>query len=112
MRDIPSDQVPAAMESDRARIVFMRPSGFGFAVQSSIFETVSGEPELIGIVSAKKKVGFNCSPGKHLFMVIGESADFMSANVVGGKTYMQLLPPGCGCGRRDSPCGRFYKVNI
>lgn len=96
MRDIPSDQVPAAIESDKARIVFMRPSTLGFAVQSSVFEVVSGEPELIGIVSAKKKVGFSCSPGKHLFMVIGESADFMSADVVAGKTYYAVVTPRMG----------------
>jgi len=75
MRDISSDQLPAAIEFDKARIVFMKPSGVAFAVQSSVFEVVAGEPELIGIVSANKKVGFNCSPGKHLFMVIGESRD-------------------------------------
>lgn len=96
MRDIPSAEVPAAIQSDKARIVFMRPSMLGFAVQSSVFEVVSGEPELIGIVSAQKKVGFSCSPGKHLFMVIGESADFMSADVIAGKTYYAVVTPRMG----------------
>jgi hypothetical protein len=96
MRDIPSAEVPAAIQSDKARIVFMRPSMLGFAVQSSVFEIVSGEPELIGIVSAQKKVGFSCNPGKHLFMVIGESADFMSADVIAGKTYYAVVVPRMG----------------
>ena len=61
-------------------IVFLRPSTLGFAVQSSVFNATEDTPDLVGIVAAKAKVAYQLDPGDYLFMVIGESADFMTAN--------------------------------
>lgn len=79
-----------------AGIIFMRPSTFGFAISSSVFE-LNGEDEMfVGIVSAKKKVFYKTSAGEHMFMVIGESADFMKANLMAGKLYYALVTPRMG----------------
>jgi hypothetical protein len=96
MREIPDERANYAPDPDRALIVFMRPSSFGFAIQSSVFELVDDNPELIGIVAAKKKVAYNLGPGEHLFMVIGESADFMKADIQAGKRYYVLVTPRMG----------------
>ena len=77
-------------------MVFMRPSGMAFGVQSSVFEVTGQTPELVGILAAKAKVVHAVPPGKHLFMVVGESGDFMSADLAAGKTYYALVEPQVG----------------
>lgn len=84
------------IEEGKAKIVFMRPSSLGFAIQSSVFEIKGGKPALVGIVAAKKKVAYQLDPGEHLFMVVGESADFMSAELDANKTYYALVTPRMG----------------
>jgi hypothetical protein len=96
MRPVPPESVVTAPDSGQSMVVFMRPSSFGFAIQSSVFELAGDSPSLIGIVSAKTKVAHQVPPGENLFMVIGESADFMSANLEPDKTYFALVTPRMG----------------
>jgi len=96
MQTVPLDRVVTAPEEGKSRIVFMRPSGIGYAIQSSVFEIKGDNPSLIGIVAAKKKLSYSLEPGKHLFMVVGESADFMSAELKANKTYYALVTPRMG----------------
>lgn len=77
--------------ADKALVIFMRPSRFGGGVQASVYDTHGDGNTFIGIVSAKTKVAYEASPGPHLFMVIGENADFMNADLVAGKTYHVLV---------------------
>lgn len=96
MRVVPADQVVTSPVQGKAMVVFMRPATMGYAIQSTVFEVKQDEPELVGIVAAKKKVGYQVEPGKHLFMVVGESADFMSAELDAEKTYYALVTPRMG----------------
>ncbi len=96
MRTVPPDRVAAVPEEGKSMVVFMRPSGIGFAIQSSVFEIKGDKPSLVGIVAAKKKVVYQLEPGTHLFMVVGESADFMSAELDSNKTYYALVTPRMG----------------
>ncbi|MDR0354013.1 MAG: DUF2846 domain-containing protein [Opitutaceae bacterium] len=75
----------------QAQIVFMRPSSFGGAIQSSLYEVRGDAQEFLGIVSAKTKLAHHVPAGEHLFMVVAENADFMAANVEAGKTYYVLV---------------------
>ena len=79
-----------------AIIIFMRPSVFGGAIQSTVFDATTDENVLVGIVSSKAKVAHRAAPGEYLFMVIGESADFMKAEVEAGKIYYALVTPRMG----------------
>jgi hypothetical protein len=83
-------------EPGKALVVFMRPSGMGYAVQSSVFEVKGEQPVLAGIVAAKAKAGYQVEPGKHLFMAIGETAEFMDADVLADKTYYARVSPRMG----------------
>jgi len=83
-------------QSGKSKVVFMRPSGVGYAVQSSVFEIKNNEPSIVGIVAAKTKVAYEVEPGEHLFMVVGESADFMSATLEADKTYYAMVTPRMG----------------
>jgi hypothetical protein len=96
MREIPVAQAPAAPDPGKAMIVFMRPSGLGFAIQSTVYEVEGDQPSLVGIVAAKTRVAHQVAPGKYLFMTIGENADFMTAEVVAGKTYYVKVEPRMG----------------
>ncbi len=70
-------------EEGKALVVFTRPSSYGGAIQATIYD---GDT-YIGTVSGGTHVAYEATPGQHLFMVIAESADFMSADLVAGKTY-------------------------
>lgn len=96
MKPVPEDQADYILSPDKAQIIFMRPSTFGGAVQSSVFEVRTDKDKLVGIVSAQTKVRYIVEPGTHMFMAIGESADFMKANVAAGKTYYALVTPRMG----------------
>ena len=97
MREAPvANTVELKPEPGKALVVFMRPSTLGFAIQSSVFDVKNDQPELIGIVAAKAKVAYQATPGKHLFMVIGESADYMDADLLPDRTYYAQVTPRMG----------------
>lgn len=94
--EAPDAALSHAPSAEKAVVVFMRPSAVGGAVQSSVFDVTTTENILVGIVSSKTKVAYRVSAGDHLFMVIGESADFMKAQLLAGKTYYALVTPRMG----------------
>jgi hypothetical protein len=96
MQVVPASSVNTVPKKGKSTIVFLRPSSLGFAVQSSVFEIKNNTPHLVGIVAAKKKVAYELNPGKHTFMVISESGDFMRANLLPNKTYYALVTPRMG----------------
>jgi hypothetical protein len=100
MQEVASvDVTPAA---DEAVIVFARPEGSAFEGQASVFEIEDEKPAvLIGILASMKKLAHRTTPGRHVFMAIGENADFINANLDGGKLYYVLVMPE-GMGKKFS----------
>ncbi|KPJ76367.1 MAG: hypothetical protein AMJ54_11950 [Deltaproteobacteria bacterium SG8_13] len=96
MQDVTDPNIAYAPAVDEVIVVFMRPSTFAFAIQSGLFDITTEKNDVIGIVSAKKKLAYRTTPGKHLFMVTGESADFLQADLQAGKTYYALITPRMG----------------
>ncbi len=82
--------------SEMAQVVFLRASSFGGAIQATVFDVSSDEPEFIGISSSKTKLAYTVEPGKHVFMVVSEAADFLEAELDGGKTYYAMITPRMG----------------
>ncbi len=78
-------------EEGKALIIFLRPSKRAKGIKSSVFDITSGKNEVIGIASGRTKLAYSTDPGEHLFMVIGESADFMKADLEAGKTYFSTI---------------------
>ncbi|WP_144428356.1 hypothetical protein ABMY26_32530 [Azospirillum sp. HJ39] len=96
MRDA-SEPVAATKPSENsATLVLMRPSMFGGAIQSSVYDITSGKSEFIGIVSAGKKIAYETPAGKHRLMVVGESADFMDADLATDQVYYARIAPRFG----------------
>jgi len=80
----------------KATVVFYRSWGLGAAVQSSVFDVTADPPSFVGIVSAGMEIAYAASPGRHRFMVIGESADFLDAELAPGKIYYAAVAPRMG----------------
>lgn len=91
-----AEQAQTNAQAGQAQVIFMRSAFIGKAIQASIYDITSGTPEFIGIVSNDTKISYMTSPGEHMFMVVGESADFLKANVIEGKTYYTVVSPRMG----------------
>jgi hypothetical protein len=82
-----------------ATVVFLRPSSFGGAIQSSVYDVTGGSEastQFGGIVSSKTQVVMHLQPGPHRLMVIAENADFLETTLTAGKTYYVLVMPRMG----------------
>jgi len=87
----PVSTAPAAAVAD-SKIVFMRPHAYGGAIQASVFDvTGRGDAKFIGIITMHTQISYPVRPGRYTFMVVGESADFMEAEIVSGKSYYALV---------------------
>ncbi|MGH2398059.1 MAG: hypothetical protein ACRDFW_14020 [bacterium] len=87
---------PPIIKQDEAMVVFMRSSPLGSAISASLFDVSGPETAFIGILNNGTKVAHPVKPGEHTFMVIGESADFMQATILPGRTYYALVTPRMG----------------
>ncbi|GAC12883.1 hypothetical protein [Aliiglaciecola lipolytica] len=83
-------------QSDMAQVVFMRSSFFGAAINASLYDVTDGEIQFIGIIANDTKIPYETEPGKRVFMVVSEAADFMEANLDSGKNYFSIATPRMG----------------
>jgi len=72
--------------ADKAVVYFLRPSGIGFAINFQIWD---GD-RFIGLSQAKSYFGYQCEPGKHLFVGIAENKRGLEADLEAGKTYFAI----------------------
>lgn len=84
------------VEANQAQVIFMRSSVFGGAIKASLFDVTDGNIQFIGILANNTKTAYVTKPGKHTFMVVSESADFMEANLKAGSNYFSLATPRLG----------------
>ncbi|MGG6463196.1 hypothetical protein [Solilutibacter silvestris] len=75
----------------KALLVIARPSSYGAAIMSSVYDAPDTGTEFIGILGGHDKIAYQAEPGKHRFMVIGENADFMDADLEAGKVYYAVV---------------------
>ncbi|MEN8180227.1 MAG: hypothetical protein ABFS39_16625 [Pseudomonadota bacterium] len=74
-------------QDDKALVIFMRPFGQAHRQMSTVFDVTNEEIKIIGILPNMKKIARYVDPGQYIFMVLGESTDYMSADLEAGKTY-------------------------
>lgn len=84
---------PASTES---QVIFMRSSFIGSAIGASLYEVSDGNIKFIGIINNGTKIAYSTKPGKHVFMVVSEAADFMEADLAPGKNYFSITTPRMG----------------
>jgi hypothetical protein len=79
------------LSADSSRVVFLRPSYWGGAIQTSLYDMTRQSPEFLGVLSAGRKIVHDTTPGAHRFMVVSENADFMDAQLAPGRTYYAVV---------------------
>jgi hypothetical protein len=90
-----AEQEPVIKQGE-SMMVFMRSSFVGSAISASVFDVSGPETKFIGIVNNGTKIAYPVKPGKHVFMVVSEAADFLEADVAAGKTYYAMVTPRMG----------------
>jgi hypothetical protein len=81
---------------DEALILFVRENEDNSGTQATVYEIADDGDHFVGVSSGSTRLAWAVHPGYHLFMVIGETADFLSAQVGGGKTYYMMVVPRWG----------------
>ncbi len=79
-----------------SQVIFMRSSFVGSAINASLYDVTGEKPEFIGIIANGTKIAYDTQPGKRVFMVVSEAADFMEADLAPGKTYYSIVTPRMG----------------
>lgn len=92
----------------KALVIFMRPSKLGFKVHATVFD---GD-KMIGMVPYNTKLPYTAKPGKHMFMVVSEAADFMKAELVAGKTYYVQVVPRMGAWRARFSLAPIHRADL
>ncbi|WP_431861779.1 hypothetical protein [Azospirillum sp.] len=96
MLNVSEPAVVSTPAPDKATLVFLRPSLFGGAIQSPVFDVTDGAPQFVGIVSASTKLAYASPPGKRRLMVVGENAGFLDAELGTARTYYARVEPQMG----------------
>ncbi len=96
MQIVPSDSVALEPGAGNAMVVFLLPSNVEGRVRASVFDITGEEREIIGIMYQKTRIAYPVPAGERRFMVIGENADFLDADLLAGKTYYVKIDPKLG----------------
>ena len=111
MREVPATQrIDTTPPAGKAAVVFMRPSHAGYT--ASVFELKKDTNVFAGHVIAFKKLLYVTDPGTTRFIVSGQGADFMDAELEAGRTYYVLVTPGTGTGFSLRPVTRADDRNF
>lgn len=76
-------------------VLFFRPGRMAGAVSSSVFDDL----DLVAVLMDYTYAAYETTPGKHRFMVVGEAADFMDADLAENKVYVAEVTPRFGVWR-------------
>jgi hypothetical protein len=80
---------------DTATVVFLRTGFTGSAISAAVYD---GE-RFAGIIMRHDRITLHVPPGTRRFMVVGEAADFLDADLAAGKEYFVLVAPRMGLWR-------------
>ena len=88
----PLQELPTPSREE-SQVVFMHPEIPSGLSSASLYEVIQGEINFIGILFNDTKLSYTTTPGKHVFMVVSEVAEFMEANLDPGKSYFSIVFP-------------------
>lgn len=91
-----ASNAPIELDENTSRIIFYRSSALGSAIQAPIAEYVDGDVKFVSILSWHKKSRFITTPGKHIFVVGGESGSIIKTDIAPGKNYYIKVSPYFG----------------
>ncbi len=80
----------------RAAMVFVRSSIVASAVKAQIFDMTNGQARFVGEIENNTQLLYELSPGRHVFMIMADSVDYIEVNVQNGYVYYALVKPSMG----------------
>jgi hypothetical protein len=86
---------PIAAPADKAGVVFVRPSGLGFAINFAILDQ---NGNWVGDAVAKAHFVVTLPPGEYLFVGWAENTAALKATLAAGRTYYVEVTPTVGFG--------------
>jgi hypothetical protein len=95
-----NDANPAASKSDQAVVILAFPPAITDFFSLSVYDVTEPETKLIGILETGSKIAYPVPAGRHTFMILANSTDFLEAHVAAGKTYYAVA-------RQERPEGSF-----
>ncbi|WP_444959428.1 hypothetical protein [Microbulbifer sp. VVAC002] len=100
-----SSQIVEEPQSDKAQIIFLRPSAGVFAgFNALVFDITDDNDQIVGVASAKSKFLINVDPGTYTFMATeGIKGHVMQATVEPGQRYYIVVRPIYGQGFQLRP---------
>jgi hypothetical protein len=88
----PDKSTVPPVKKDQAQIVFVRNSLVNARKPTYLYETTSGQPKFVGIISNLRKLVLDVAPGDHVFMIGNlPLCDFMPASVLADKRYYVVV---------------------
>jgi hypothetical protein len=96
MQEAAPEASEATLSENQSVVVFFRDSILGAAIQAPVVEVTDAGVKFVGIVSSKAKVLYRTTPGKHSFVVGGESSHMLVANLAPKKFYYVRVDPRIG----------------
>ncbi len=95
MRIAGLQEISPAPQKGAANVIFVRPKDVVNQYQCGLFDvqSLSADPNLIGILAANSSTVYETQPGKHLFMSLGyaSQADFIKTDLLPDVTYYVLV---------------------
>lgn len=86
----------SVLAGNQSAVVFFRDSSMGGAVQAPIVESKAADVEFVSILSANTKVLHKTVPGKHIYIIGGESSNMLDAVLAPQKFYYVRVTPKMG----------------
>jgi hypothetical protein len=83
----------SAPAADSATVVFLRPSGMGTAIRTTILD---GKGTFLGDTLSSSYFAAKVLPGDHVFIAWAENTPAMKASLLPGKTYYVKVSPRLG----------------
>lgn len=89
----PDNTIP----KNKAVVTFIRTSAFGGGIQAPIAREKNGDDvDFVGVASTGKQIRDVVDPGEYNYVVSGENADVLNANVEANKAYYVRVEPRMG----------------
>lgn len=87
----------AKARKGKATILFMRPSSLGATTTATVYERLSnGNLKFIGCSVHGSVIVHKATPGRHIYAVVSEAADFIEVRVKSGLIYPVVVAPRVG----------------
>ena len=79
-----------------AVIIFLRSSVVASAVDAQVYDVSSGAPAYVGRIANNTRLHHELPAGRHIFMLVADSVDYLVVEVRKGHAYYAVVKPSMG----------------